>query len=625
MNREFEARFTAILLALLTVAAVVFAGFNYKIEHQTATPDDGAWWMERNGHLVADRLEPNGPAERAGIRHGDEVISVNGRAVDTSAAVTRQIYYSGVWSKATYSLIRGSVPLDVEVVLAPAERSMNDWLRLIALIYLGIGLYVLLRRWTAVGSTHFYIFCLVSFVFYSLHYTGKFNAFDWSILWANEVAWLLQPALFLHFVLTFPERREFVSKRRWPIPLLYMPGAVLLGIQILAFEYLKASAGLLFNLNRVHWAYLTIFFVSAASVLRHNYQQATTPILRQQLKWITRGTILAITPFTLFYVLPYLFGVMPSLTMKVSVLSLGLLPLTFGYAIFRYRLMDVDLIFKRGMAYTLAAAAIVGVYFAGVASIAELVHTRVPSSGPYGLVVAIVVTALLFDPVRKWIQERLDRFFFRTGYDYRRTLIEFGRELSSETDLDKMLSSLVDRLARTLLVDRIAIFLGNSDSSRFELAKSFGLAPVTGLDLSFLAKPRIEDAAGHIFFENTHQLLRENSLAQEAIGRLDLNYYIPCHARQKTIAFLGLGKTMQGDFLSSEDVELLEALAGYIGIAIQNGRLYASLEQKVSEYERLKDFNENIVESINVGVMARMVPRVIHLSCCRRRGVVACW
>src|SRR5581483_9702254 len=64
------------------------------------------------------------------------------------------------------------------------------------------------------------------------------------------------------------------------------------------------------------------------------------------------------------------------------------------------------------------------------------------------------------------------------------------------------------------------------------------------------------------------------------------------------------GKTSEGDFLSSEDIELLETLAGYLGIAIQNARLYASLEQKVTEYERLKDFNENIVESINVGVLA---------------------
>ena len=218
--------------------------------------------------------------------------------------------------------------------------------------------------------------------------------------------------------------------------------------------------------------------------------------------------------------------------------------------------------------------------------------------------VAIVVTALLFDPVRKWIQEKLDVFFYRTRYDYRRTLIEFGRELSSETDLNKLLSSLVDRLARTLMVDRLAIFLANSDASRFELSKSFGLGAIGALDLSFLSKPRVEDAAGHIFFENTRQLPRETAAAQEAISRLDLNYYIPCHARQKTIAFLGLGKTMEGDFLSSEDVELLETLARYIAIAIQNARLYASLEQKVTEYERLKDFNENIVESINVGVLA---------------------
>ena len=180
---------------------------------------------------------------------------------------------------------------------------------------------------------------------------------------------------------TFPERRGFVARNHWSVWMLYLPGIALLGIHTFAFRYLQASDRLQWNLDRLHWGYSTLLFVAAAGVLVDSYRRANTPILRQQLKWITRGTILAITPFTLFYVLPYLFGSMPSTGMKVSVLSLGLLPLTFGYAIFRYRLMDVDLIFKRGMVYFLAAAAIVGLYFAAVAGIAEFVHTHVPSFG----------------------------------------------------------------------------------------------------------------------------------------------------------------------------------------------------------------------------------------------------
>jgi len=87
--------------------------------------------------------------------------------------------------------------------------------------------------------------------------------------------------------------------------------------------------------------------------------------------------------------------------MKVSVVTLGILPLTFGYAIFRYKLMDVDLIFKRGMAYTLAAMAIAGAYFTAIALVGKLVQTRLPSTGTTGLVVAIVVTALLAEGNKK--------------------------------------------------------------------------------------------------------------------------------------------------------------------------------------------------------------------------------
>ena len=604
MNRDFQLRFTAGLLILLTTAAVVLAWINFQKEPEFQIPYDGVSWMEHNGSLFADRVEASGPGARAGIKQGDQLVAVNEHEVKAAPGLIRQLYRVGPWSKATYSLLRQSVPLDTTVILIPADRSLNSWLRLIALIYLGIGIYVLLRRWTAPGSTHFYIFCLVSFVFYAFKYTGKLNDFDWTIYWVNVTAWLLQPALFLHFVLTFPEKRQFVSKHQWSIPLIYFPGLVLLIRQILAIRLVQASESLRWSLDRTQMAYLATYFIAAAVVLLYSYRRASTPILRQQLKWVTRGTILAVVPFTLFYVIPYLTGAMPTTAMKVSVLSLGLLPLTFGYAIFRYRLMDVDLIFKRGMVYTLAAAAIVGAYFAVVAAVAELVHARVPSSGPAGMILAIAVTALLFDPVRKWIQERIDQFFYRTRYDYRKTLIEFGRELSSETDLDKMLSSVVDRLCRTLLVQHVAVFLSADAPQHFVLAKSLGLTRTSGLNLEFLSAPRPEMEAGHLFFENTHLVPRETPSAQETIAKLDLNYYIPCRARQKTIAFLGLGKTAEGDFLSSEDVELLETLAGYLGIAIQNARLYASLEQKAVEYERLKDFNENIVESINVGVLA---------------------
>ena len=603
MNRESQVRSVAVLLFVLTVAAVVFAGFNFNAEWKFQVPDDGVWWVENGGRLTADRVEPGGPGARGGIKSGDQLVSINGAEVQNMPGLERQLYQTGVWSKASYSLLRQSVPLDSNVILVPGERSLNNWLRLIALIYLGIGLYVLLRRWTAPGSTHFYIFCLVSFIAYSFKYTGKLNDFDWTIYWGNIAAGVLQPALFLHFVLVFPEKREIVRKHPWLLAMVYMPAAILFTAHLTAMRVLQASERLRWNLDRMEMSYGSLFFLAAAGLLWYSYRHASTTILRQQLKWVTRGTILAVVPYTMFYVVPYLLGSLPGAAMKVSALSLALLPLTFGYAIFRYRLMDVDLIFKRGVVYTLAAAIVVGMYFALVACVALLVHNWRPSSGPTGLVLAVVVTALLFDPVRKWIQDYIDQFFYRASYDYRRTLLEFGRELGSETNLNTLLSSLVDRLSRTLAVDRMAIFVAGDAVGEFTLAKSSGLAALGNVDLAFLSAPRSEQA-GHLFFENTHQVPRETPKAQHAIARLDLNYYIPCQAQQKTIAVLGLGKTVQGDFLSSEDMELLETLGGYLGIAIQNGQLYASLQQKAAEYERLKDFNENIVESINVGVMA---------------------
>ena len=172
--------------------------------------------MESGGWRTAttckrDGWTRTGRARKPASKLGDFLVAVDGRTITNVGSLEQQIYGTGVWSKTTYSLVRQGIPVEAPLILVPADRTLYIGLRLIALVYLGIGLYVLLRRWTAPKSTHFYIFCLVSFIFYSFHYTGKLNDFDWIIYWANVAAWMLQPALFLHFALTFPERQAVVE------------------------------------------------------------------------------------------------------------------------------------------------------------------------------------------------------------------------------------------------------------------------------------------------------------------------------------------------------------------------------------------------------------------------------
>jgi PAS domain S-box-containing protein len=229
--------------------------------------------------------------------------------------------------------------------------------------------------------------------------------------------------------------------------------------------------------------------------------------------------------------------------------------------------------------------------------------------------IAIVIAAFLFQPFREWIQSRLDRFFYRDRLDYRRTLIQFGRTLTNEVRFDPMLGSVMDRVSQTLLVDRLAIFVEDSmQPGQMRLARSMGVRLSEPLDFSFLAPARPEFARGALFFESPRAARDVTDSVRKTLEQLDLNYFVPCRIRERTVAVLGLGKTVDGDFLSSDDVELVETIAGYVAVALDNAQLYSSLEQKALEIARLKDFSENIVESLNVGVLA------VDLS-----GIVESW
>ncbi len=615
----------AITLAVLTLGILGLAIANFVQQSQYTAPTDGVRWTEAPNGLEAYVVPPDTPGARAGIKPGDILTAINEVPTLQIAAADREIVRTGVWQPANYSLLRSigdrkqSIALVARVYLIPIDRT-DLQLRLIALVYLCIGIYVLFRRWTAPKSTHFYVFCLVSFILYAFKYTEQLDTLDQIILWANFAATAFQPALFLHFAATFRDFTERRTARALSVAL-YLPGLTLLGLRYFSLYRWSPTERLQHRLDQTDYIYLATYYVIAAMVFWIRYRGEQQPLQRQQLKWLSRGTVLTVAPFTVLYVVPFLFDVnVPATLANIAVLSLILLPLTFSWAIVRYRLMDVDLIFKRGVTYTLATAALVGAYFGFIAITAEVVHSHLQSEKlrEWGLVVAVVVTGLVFEPLKKLIQGRVDRLFDQKRLDYRETLVEFGRELNAQTDLDALLHSIVERLPQTLLLTRVAVFLAEPrrphSRTRFRLAASHGLpfdrnGLGAHLDLGFLDFDSRESQS-HIFFETPQAMLRLSSNQRDAAAALDLNYYVPCRAAEpggaglSTIAVLGLGRTGEGDFLSSEDVELLESLAGYIGIAIQNAQLYCSLEQKMAEFERLRDFNENIVESINIGVFA---------------------
>jgi len=629
METNIFNRLQATLLAVATVGLVLLAVWNFRQESQFQQPDDGVWWIEAPGGLSAQRVLPDSPGKRAGIENGDLLTAVNEAPVTHVSDFERALRRTGVFSKAEYAITRRGQALEEPAVVypEPPDRSLPQAQRVIGLVYLAIGIYVLFRRWTAPRATHFYLFCLVSFALFTLKYTGALDPLDWTVYWINVLSEALQPALFLHFALSFPEERLAKVRRHWLLPVVYAPAAGLLGLWIWSIATREATGLLLHRLNQTATAYDAVYYVLAAALFLRSYSQAGAPLERQQLKWLTRGALLAVLPFTLLYAIPYLFDWrMPSLITKLAGLSLVFLPLTFSWAIVRYRLMDTDLIFKRGVAYTLATGLILGASYGVIPLIAVPVHNAMPeATRDWGLVIAILVTIAVFDPLRRRIQGWVDRIFDRHRYDYRKALVDFGRGLSSETDVAALLESIVDRLPRTLLVARVAVFMAD-DAGRLRLAASHGLPRglsqralqsdtrvahdrfgADSLDLGFLDFDRARSHT-HIFLENAQQAPHLPANEQRAAAILDLNYYLPCRVQDgpaaRTIAVIGLGRTVGGDFLSSEDVELLESLASYIGIALQNASLYARLEKKIGEFERLKEFNENIVESINVGILA---------------------
>jgi two-component system, NtrC family, sensor kinase len=603
----FPVPFKITATVLLTAVLLTVGILNLRDRAEWVDPTDGVYWVDGENGLVAAEVSAGGPGSQAGIQAGDRLISVNGLAALNLGRYFAILDSLGPNASATYE-VGGAQPRTVSVQLA--GRSLlapRDALRtLLAFLHLGIGLFVVLRGVRLPRAFHFYLISVAAFVVYLYSYTPRLGGFDWMVYGLSVGAFLLLPALFVHFCMRFPVDSARGFSRA---PLIYTPAVALGCVQLLWMTGRLANFGLPRTANansildRVQLTYFCASFIAGGLLLLVRRAVAREFTTRQQMKWVSYGTLAGVLPFSLIYAVPWLFGVRPTFAMEASQLFLGIIPLSFAYAIIRYRLLDVEVIVRRGAAYFIASTVLLALYLFFVLVVGRALQLVAPDANFVVICAAALVIALLFAPLRNKVQRRLDRSFYKDQFEERASLLEFARTLSTEISLGRLSRSILDRVSKTFQVKKAAMFLTDPmHAGFFRLADAIGLEiPESGDALyredDVLDRAILRTAVDVEPFSRLHRI-------NPALAGSGLQYAQDLNLRGRRIGIIALGQLPGDKHFSSEDLDLLSALSGYAAIALENANLYRSVETKAHELERLKIYTENIIESINVAVLA---------------------
>lgn len=660
------------LLATVLFVAGGALNLSQRASHQLP-PTDGAVWAQKSDGVYAEKVEPGLAASRAGIAVGDKLISISldEKQFDEIVSPSDVLIYletAGAGGSLTYFYQRPSYSFANNFYYADLRRidTFPRWsasiifLSLVGLIWLGVGIFVLFKQGSQSPFVlHFATVCLTAFVFHVYKPLGLGEDFDLAVSLLDNIAFAFFVPLFLHFCLRYPVRSEVFDESRWKTYALYVP-AILISVGFLAlalYFYLVPSESvvtaiasfidkydLIYLFDKANFYHFIIGISLGACVLLWRFlKNRQQPLVRQRIKWTIWGTLAAIVPILIFQIAKR-FVYLPEdvFSSAITTLPLALIPLSFGHSVVRYRLMDVDVVVRRALVYamtTVAIAMMVGAVALGLiflivgnnfSSFFSLTSNLSASEIALRILIAVIAMAgiiLLSEPLKKFLQERSERFFYGERYDLRNGLLDFGRTLSTTTALDPLLDALIERLRQVLDIEKVAVFIEDENLSEYyKIAKSVGISENYKIPNDFRQMIRQKSAEKGIIRADQLELFDEEIIEEtpqeetgakgirgkiEKLGingknihRQELHYFVPCVVRGKMIAVLGLGRASDGSLLSSEDLEILQTVSGYVAVAVENSLLYQEQEKRAEELALLKEFNESIVESVNVGLLA---------------------
>jgi len=283
----------------------------------------------------------------------------------------------------------------------------------------------------------------------------------------NECLTFLSSTLLLLVFLLFPSGQFVPPWTRW-ILVVFLVGQVSLFFPV-------AAVPLLPNNPVSRLGYL-VFLVEAAILVvvqLYRYRRVSSPLQRQQTKWVVFGIAVPITVIVLLTVLYLMFPVLsspgslyPLANSVVGTCWPLFFPLSFGFAMLRSRLWEIDVLINRTLVYGTLTVILTGIYVGLVIGLSALLRSIISHDSGVAIVLSTVAIYFLFQPLRRRIQQVIDRRFYRRKYDAAKVVAAFSATLRQEVDLEQLREQLVAVVQETMQPTSVSLWLCQSHQEK---------------------------------------------------------------------------------------------------------------------------------------------------------------
>ncbi|MCK5058010.1 MAG: PAS domain-containing protein [Candidatus Aminicenantes bacterium] len=425
--------------------------------------------------------------------------------------------------------------------------------------------------------------------------TGTYNVSDFLFLFLEKVSFIFFPVFLLRYSLYFPVKSILLRKLK--------PGFINLAIYLAPSVILILNIFFLFNnLLDPHPETLTLtinhFRTISLSYFALYLSIALIFFLVSNLKMILRRSqkkflfpLIGVSVSSMVMIISSFLKPTNNLYANLSLFLIVFLPLSLTYYLGSRRFTDIEEILKKTVSLSSILLFIFGIYFL---LSSDIMQSRI--MGIFWSMATILTAGLLFKPIEETVSRYFNRIFFRAAYNFKNKLKDLIQSLRTERDIYSLSKNFLNTINKGFQLQHSAFLIHYRKNVFYSHPRKIKVT----LSKNFRGDLFKKD---NLVFYPTEEFKRRYPKDYKTMNDMKCFQFLPLKTQDRLIGLVVFGLKEDDTYLSVEDWDLLFSISSSLSLSVENAFLYSELKNQVNEISMLKEFNENIIENINFGLV----------------------